>query len=96
MIEKVSFLCFSSGILNELILFFVLFVFRADADSSDYHYNQPKFIVFYKMLLNFFCYFASTAKKITVNCLWFKMAQWSLLGSSVPNASRDTCGPLKG
>ena len=46
MIEKVSFLCFSSGILNELTLFFVLFLFRADADSSDYHYNQPKFIVF--------------------------------------------------
>ena len=36
MIEKVSFLCFSSGILNELTLFFVLFLFRADADSSDY------------------------------------------------------------
>ena len=54
MIEKVSFLCFTSGILNELTLFFVLFLFRADADSSDYHYNQPKFIVFYEMLLKFF------------------------------------------
>ena len=75
MIEKVSFLCFSSGILNELTLFFVLFLFRADADSSDYHYNQPKFIVFYEMLLNFFFYFASAAKKITLKCLWFKMAQ---------------------
>ena len=63
MIEKVSFLFFSSGILNELILFFVLFLFRTDADSSDCHCNQPKFIVFYEMLLKFFLLFCFNCKE---------------------------------
>ena len=43
--------------MNVLILFiYYSFLFRADADSSDYHYNQLKFIVFYEMLLKIFLF----------------------------------------
>ncbi|KAK2552961.1 hypothetical protein P5673_025663 [Acropora cervicornis] len=36
---------------------------KADADSSDCHYNQPKFIVFYEMLLKIFLLFCFNCKK---------------------------------
>ena len=46
-----------------IVYIYYSFLFRADADSSDYHYNQPKFIVFYEMLLKIFLLFCFNCKE---------------------------------
>ena len=46
-----------------ILYIYYSFLFRAAADSSDYRYNQPKFIVFYEMLLKIFLLFCFNCKE---------------------------------